>query len=189
MPVTTRPPTTPNVGRSARASRHAGRSAGWRPSSTVLALVGVLDLDPVGRTEQEQPGSGRRPTLVGDDSPTAASAALKAIDALPPAVDTHSAVARAAVVDQATTILDRLVDRIEADAPHTGDDAVRFRGWIRDWRTYLRDRRDYTRRLRATRGPRLLLDVNKAGDSVDRAITNFADINDIPACDAPGDVS
>ena len=86
-------------------------------------------------------------------------------------------------------LLDQLIDRIEADAPRTGDDAIRFRGWIRDWRTYLKDRREYTRQLRRDPGARLLLDVNKAGDSVDRAITNFADINDSPSCDAPGDVS
>jgi len=116
------------------------------------------------------------------------TSALDQINRLTPASDSRTAADRAAVVDHATTILDGLVDRIEADAPRTGDDAVRLRGWLRDWRTYLRDRRDYTRRLRSNPRAALLLDVNKAHDSVDRVITNFADINNSPSCEAPGDV-
>lgn len=115
-------------------------------------------------------------------------ATAKAIDALPPARSAPSAQARAQVIDQATVILSRMVDRIESDAPTGGDDATRMKGWVRDWRTYLANRQDYAQRLHRNPGARFLLDVNKGHDSVDTAITNFADINDMPACDAPGDV-
>jgi hypothetical protein len=155
---------------------------------TVLALVGFWIWILSGAPSKNNPDRVDDRTLM-TTTRNRCKQALKAIDALPPAAETRTAVARAAVVDEATTILDQLIDRIEADAPRTGDDAVRFRGWIRDWRTYLTDRREYTRQLRRDPGARLLLDVNKAGDSVDRAITNFADINDSPSCEAPGDVS
>jgi hypothetical protein len=154
---------------------------------TILGLVGfwiwILSGAP----------SRNNPDRVDDRALVAATArrckvAMKAIDRLPPAAQTRTATERAAVVDEATSLLDRMIDGIEADAPRSGDDAIRFRGWIRDWRTYTHDRRDYTRRLRRSPRAKFLLDVNKAGDSVDRVITNFADINDIPACDAPGDV-
>lgn len=155
---------------------------------TVLALVGFWIWIFSGAPSRNNPDRVDDRALVATTH-TRCKVALKTINALPPAADTHTATARAAVVDQATAILGRMIDRIEADAPRTGDDAIRFRGWIRDWRTYLADRRDYARRLRGDPGARLLLDVNKAGDSVDRAITNFADINDMPSCEAPGDVS
>lgn len=115
-------------------------------------------------------------------------AAGRSIDALPAAADTRTAAERADVVDQATSILTRLVDRIEGDAPRSGDDAKRITGWVRDWRIYLRDRREYASRLRVDEQTKFLLDPNRAGDPIDRPIKNFADINDMPACDPPGDV-
>lgn len=115
-------------------------------------------------------------------------AAVREVDALPSATTAKSATDRADVVDQATGALDRLVDDIEAAAPPSGDDAVRLRGWVRDWRTYLHDRRDYARRLRRTPRAQFLLDENRAGDPIDRPIKNFADINEMPVCAPPGDV-
>ncbi len=140
-------------------------------------------------------GGPRRanPDRVSDRSLIAADhdrckAAVKAISALPPATESRTATARAVVVDRATTILDRLIDHIQNTSPRSGKNAVRMRGWTRDWRTYLRDRRRYTERLRRDPRARFLLDVNPAGDSVDRVIKNFADINDMPSCATPGDV-
>lgn len=154
---------------------------------TVLALVGFWIWILSGAPKRANPDRVDDRALVATTQ-NRCKEAIQTIDELPAAADTHTAKARATVVDEATTVLDQLIDRIEADAPSAGDDAVRFRGWIRDWRTYLGNRRDYTRRLQHNQRAAFLLNVNQAGDSVDRAITNFADINDIPGCDAPGDV-
>lgn len=113
---------------------------------------------------------------------------LKRIDDAAQAAETPTPGERAVVVDRATSTVDQLVDGFDREAPERGDDGVRMRGWIRDWRTYVGDRRDYTQRLRRDRRARFLLDVNRAGDSVDRALKNFADINDMPECDPPGDI-
>jgi hypothetical protein len=110
------------------------------------------------------------------------------IDDLQPARDATSAGERADVIDQASDELAHLVDDLEARAPTTGDDATRMRGWIKDWRTWIQDRRRYTVALRANPRAQFLVSTNQAGDSVDRPIKNFADINDIPECDPPLDV-
>ncbi|MCU1454812.1 MAG: hypothetical protein JWN46_2958 [Acidimicrobiales bacterium] len=111
-----------------------------------------------------------------------------AIGRLPPAMDSRTAGARADVVDRATAIIARTVDAIEADAPKTGADHARTAGWIADWRTYLANRADYTVRLRQNPRAQLLFDKNRAGDPIDQPIKNFADINNIPSCDPPGDI-
>jgi hypothetical protein len=159
----------------------------------VLAVVGALAM--VGFWAWILSGAPKRdnPDRVDDRQYVAAvdrhcRAAVRAIDALPPAIDSKTPSARADVVDEATAVLGRLVDRIEADAPRAGDDAIRLKGWVRDWRIYLGNRRDYATRLQSDRRAQFLVDVNKAGDPIDRPIKNFADINDIPACDPPGDV-
>ncbi len=186
MPVSTRPPATPEP------AAPADSGSTWTVGR-VLTVLTVLGLVVFWIWILSGAPSRNNPDRIDDRTFVTAmrarcTTALNEINHLTPASESHTAAARAAVVDQATTILDGLIDRIETDAPRSGDDAVRLKGWIRDWRTYLGDRRDYTRRLRSNPRAALLLDVNKAHDSVDRAITNFADINDSPSCEAPGDV-
>ena len=83
-----------------------------------------------------------------------------------------------------------MVDEIEADSPKTGDDAVRMKGWIEDWRTYLQDRRDYAAALRTNPDAKLVITVNPdLKDGVDQTITVFAhDANGMDDCVPPGDV-
>ncbi|MBX3283862.1 MAG: hypothetical protein KF703_00820 [Actinobacteria bacterium] len=109
---------------------------------------------------------------------------------LPGPGDFGSAEGRADVLDQANAMVATMVDDLEADAPTTGDDAVRMEGWIADWRTYLADREDYARRLREDPDAKLLISVNeKLQDPVDKTIQIFADdVNEMPACATPGDV-
>ena len=63
-----------------------------------------------------------------------------------------------------------------------------MQGWVSDWRTWIQDRRRYTAALRADPRAQFLVSTNQAGDSIDRPIKNFADINDIPECAPPLDV-
>lgn len=106
---------------------------------------------------------------------------------LPNAEAITSAEARADVLDRANVLVAAMVDDIEADAPTEGDAGTSMRGWIQDWRTYVVNREDYARRLRVDPESRLLLD-ERFGDSIDRTIEIFADVNDIPDCATPGDV-
>lgn len=101
-------------------------------------------------------------------------------------IDDH--VERAEVLDDATDRVEEMVDAIAADAPSEGDDAISLEGWIADWRTYVENRRDFARRLRVDPDARLLLDESLGGDSVDKPIEVFADVNDMPSCATPGDV-
>ena len=97
---------------------------------------------------------------------------------------------RADVLLQANALVTDMVDDLEADAPKTGDDAVRTKGWIADWRTYLAERADYAARLREDPDAKLLITVNAdLQDPVDKTIQIFADdVNEMPACATPGDV-
>ncbi|MCB0988080.1 MAG: hypothetical protein KDB09_09960 [Acidimicrobiales bacterium] len=94
---------------------------------------------------------------------------------------------RADVLDQATDRIEEMVDAIAGAAPTTGDDAISVKGWLGDWRTYLNNRRDYAERLRVDPEARLLLDQSLGGDSVDKPIEIFAQVNDLPSCATPGD--
>jgi hypothetical protein len=113
------------------------------------------------------------------------------IGELPKAEDTPDHVARAAVIVRANESIARFIDDVAAAAPTTGDAGASMRGWLTDWRTYLRDRQRYAAKLRTDRGARLQLDETAAGsgDGVDQAIEVFAQVNSIEECATPGDVS
>jgi len=107
---------------------------------------------------------------------------------LPPPVETPQANARADVLEQANALVADFVRDLEAGAPTTGDAATVMGGWIADWKAYLANREDYVERLRADAGARFLVDESEFGDSVDKTIAIFAQVNEIEACETPGDV-
>lgn len=111
------------------------------------------------------------------------------LDDLPNAADLDTAAQRADVLDDANVLVAGFIDEVEAGAPTSGDAGVTMEGWITDWRTYLANREDYADRLRTDSGAQLLLDRSTIGtDSVDKAIQIFTQVNEIPACETPGDV-
>jgi hypothetical protein len=110
------------------------------------------------------------------------------LDDLPNAADLDTQAERADVLDDANVLVAGFIDDIEAEAPTTGDAARSMDGWIADWKTYLADREDYAQRLRTEEDAQLLVSRSKLGDSVDKTIQVFTQVNDIPACDTPGDV-
>ena len=93
-----------------------------------------------------------------------------------------------AVIVEANALVAAFVEDLEADAPTEGDDGTSMAGWIGDWRTYVADREDYVVRLREDPEARFLVDETDFGDSVDKTIEIFADVNGIPDCATPGDV-
>ncbi len=116
------------------------------------------------------------------------TAMKKAVDALPDAQTTPDHVDRAAVIVQANEILTDFVADVRADAPTTGDAGKTMRGLLHDWDTYISNREDYARALRDDPKARLLLDESKLGDSVDKTILIFSQVNYLPDCATPGDV-
>lgn len=153
----------------------------------VLALIGFWAWILSGAPRRASPDRLSNRNLVAA-SARRCRAARQVIDALPSAPESKTAVERAAVVDQATDELDRLVADLTKKTPPSGADAVRFKGWLKEWRLYLQDRRQYTAKLRVNERSQFLLNENPAGDSIDRSIQAFADVNDMPVCATPGDV-
>lgn len=119
---------------------------------------------------------------------TRCKAMVKAIGALPPAQTTPDPVERAEVLDQANAILTDFVADLRAGAPTSGPAAKSVDGWLDDWETYVRDRKEYAAALREDPKARLLLDQSPLGDSVDKTVQIFAEVNQIPDCSTPGDV-
>jgi hypothetical protein len=107
---------------------------------------------------------------------------------LPNALETPDPETRAEVLDQATTLASSMIDDIDRYAPDSGDGSESIAGWVKDWRTYLNNRRAFTRELRTDPGARLLLDISPLGDSVDKTIEIFTQVNRIPECATPGDI-
>jgi hypothetical protein len=106
---------------------------------------------------------------------------------LPLPEETPTAPERAAVIAEANALIATFIDDVEADAPTEGDDAISMAGWLTDWKLYLANREDYVERLNEDASARLLLDESELGDSVDKTIQIFAEINRIPDCATPGD--
>lgn len=117
-------------------------------------------------------------------------ALITELNELPGAGDFKNAEQRADTLDRANVLVTTMVDEIEADAPTTGDDAVRIEGWLKDWRRYLADRERYAEALRTDPDAKLTITVNPdLKDGVDQTIQIFAhDANGMDSCVTPGDV-
>lgn len=109
------------------------------------------------------------------------------IGELPLPTETPTPAERAAVIDEANDLIAAFIDDVRAGAPTSGDDQVSMEGWLADWDTYLADREDYVERLATDPEARLLVDESPLGDSVDKTIEIFAQVNRIPDCATPGD--
>lgn len=113
----------------------------------------------------------------------------KDLKTLPNAVEIEDAGERADVLDDANEMVGAFIEDVDASIPTDDADAkTSLEGWLVDWRTYLRNREEYADALRKDPEAQLLLDVSKLGDSVDKAIEIFAQVNGIPDCATPGDV-
>lgn len=110
------------------------------------------------------------------------------LDELPNAAKVTSQAERADVLDDANVLVGEFIDDVEASAPTSGNAAITMKGWIADWRIYLGDREDFAKRLRTEENAQLLLSRSKLGDSADKTIQVFTQVNGIPACETPGDV-
>ncbi len=111
------------------------------------------------------------------------------IDALPRAFEVESPAERAVDVAAGTELTRQMIAELESIPRPTGDDARIVELWFTDWQQYVEDRMSYEQRL-VDNDPdddlRFLLTL--VDDvPVDDRIGNFARVNDMDACEIPGD--
>ena len=126
-----------------------------------------------------------------------------AIDGLPTARQAQSHAERAEQVDRGTAFVESLVadlrrsagDTLSAVSESNGPPDVELaQAWLDDWDTYIADRRDHAARLRAAdedtpdRELRFLLVDMTEGSTYTERMDGFARLNDMDACQIPGDV-
>ena len=94
---------------------------------------------------------------------------------------------KAGIVDQATDILDEMIDDLEAVPPTDPKGADIVPLWIDDYRTYLQDRRNYSDRLRG--GDNVAFSETAVdGIPISEKLQRFAGDNDMNACAPPTDL-
>jgi hypothetical protein len=114
--------------------------------------------------------------------------AVDDLEDLPAASEAESAADRAAVLDEANTVLTSMVDDLAAIEADNERDQQLVDLWIADWRTYLQDRRDYADLLRADDDAELLITARE-GRQITLTIDRFASkvVNDMESCTTPLD--
>jgi hypothetical protein len=95
---------------------------------------------------------------------------------------------RADIVDEATDILERMVDDVVAATPDDDKGRAIVPLWEADYRTYLQDRRNFATQLRET-GENLPFYETADGIPISERIETFAGDNEMPACAPPRDLT
>jgi hypothetical protein len=96
---------------------------------------------------------------------------------------------RADIVDEATDILERMLDDVVADPPDDAKGRNIVPLWEDDYRTYLADRRAFTGDLRATRENRAFYESVADGIPISEKLETFAADNHMPSCAPPRDLT
>ena len=113
---------------------------------------------------------------------------VTALDALPQAFQTSTADERASVVSQSNGELAAMLASLRGLVPTAERDQRMLTEWLGDWETYLGNRQDYVSRLREDGDARIFV-AEKDGRQITVAVDRFAEINDMPSCRTPKDVS
>ena len=111
-----------------------------------------------------------------------------ALDQLPQAFQSQSASDRADVVTQSNEELGAMLVTLRAAVPPAERDQRMLTEWIGDWQIYLDNRIDYVDRLREDPDARLYV-AEKDSRQITVAIDRFAEVNDMPACRTPKDIT
>jgi hypothetical protein len=160
----------------------------YRVAAT-LVLVGVAALWAYALTRQPEPP----PDQLDDatfavEAEQVCQATRSTLDQLPLAFQTSDPVERADVVVRANTELAAMLAALREQVPPATRDARMLDEWLTDWGVYLDNRRDYADRLRAEGDTRIYV-AEKDGRQVTVAVDRFAEVNDMPACRTPKDIS
>lgn len=96
---------------------------------------------------------------------------------------------KADIVDVATNALEKAINAIAADVPSDAKGKALVPMWIKDYRTYIADRRLFVEALRtATRRP-FFAETEVEGVPISERIGKFARENAMKACQPPLDLS
>jgi hypothetical protein len=96
---------------------------------------------------------------------------------------------RAAIVDESTDVLARMVADIVAVEPADAKGRAIVPQWEADYRTYLDDRRAYADRLRETGDNLPFYETAESGIPISERIATFAGDNDMASCAPPIDLT
>ena len=94
---------------------------------------------------------------------------------------------KADVVDAATDTIEDAVDQISRDTPSTDKGRALVPEWISDYRTYIRDRRDYADTLRAGSIVEFSESIEE-GVPISERLAKFARENEMRSCQPPRDL-
>ncbi len=94
---------------------------------------------------------------------------------------------RADIVDQATEIVETMLNDVVAVAPSDDKGMAIVPQWEADYRTYLENRRAFTDRLR--RGNEPFTETAVDGIPIGEKLEQFAGDNDMPSCAPPRDLA
>lgn len=106
---------------------------------------------------------------------------------LPNAVTAETAEERSELLDRGSDLLDPMVDELGSNLPTGQDDLTIVTGWIKDWRSYIQDRRNFADELRKDPLTKPLITETHGGWSTD-AIDTMARANNIISCATPRDM-
>ncbi len=96
---------------------------------------------------------------------------------------------KADIVTIATDSLEAAIDDIEADVPSDPKGKAIVPEWIREYRIYLEDRRDFIEALRTAERRPYFAETEIEGVPVSERIGKFARENDMRTCQPPLDLS
>lgn len=114
-------------------------------------------------------------------------ATVAEVKTYPPAHESPSPAARAAVIRQTTALLQNMLGELRAVVPDTAD-AKWINMWIDDWGVHLDDRLDFARRLDEKGAKEEFFESTKANTQISKSINGYAETNKMESCGTPGDV-
>ena len=96
---------------------------------------------------------------------------------------------RAAIVDRATDVVERMLDAVVAEPPSDAKGRALVPLWETDYRTYISDRRAFTEVLRSTGENAPFYETEVSGIPISEKLETFAGDNEMPACAPPRDLT
>mgnify|MGYP006295804107 CR=1 FL=1 len=95
---------------------------------------------------------------------------------------------RAELIDQATSIIDEMLDKISTPIPTGTEDSALVETWLGYYRQLMKDRRAYTEVLRNGDNPPFP-EATIDGAPISEYINDFTVANEMKACSAPADLA
>jgi len=102
-------------------------------------------------------------------------------------VDASALAKKADIIDKATDSIEETLDALAADLPSTAKGKELVPEWIRDFRVYVQDRRDYTAEMRSGKLSEFSESIVE-GIPITERLGKFARENHMPTCQPPRDL-